>query len=318
VPILRTASVLWLISKDMKKIFTLIIFFFTLLFLSACDSKQPSLSHVLKPDCQYYSLQAAQCLDEQELLKRVEPYQVIFIGDHHSEDNLHKNIASLIASLSQHGFTIHLANEWFYPSDTKVLDAFSRKDINETEFLKQIEWEKRLKFYSYDSFKPMYEAIRDHGGRLYGINLSKVQQKKISDQNLSAMSKEERSFNESLDLEVTPHKKLVMPYLTHCHAPKKNESLQACIKRMYRVQVAWDSKMALESYKLARDLKKDEKLLVFAGAMHIKEHLGIPLRFARLSNLATLTILPTDRQTHEVNNGYGDYLLFYQEKVQEK
>jgi len=286
----------------------------TLLLFSACQNRPFAITHEIKADCEYYSMKSAQCLDEAQMLKQIEPYKVIFIGDHHPQDALHHKIASLITSLSDKGIRVHLANEWFYPEDEKVLEDFSNNTIDEKEFLKQIEWNKRLKYYKYDSFKPMYEAVKRGNGRLYGINLTKQDRKKISDQNLSAMDQNERLFNEGLDLDATPHKNFIMHFFSHCHAAKPDESLQECRKRMYRVQVAWDSKMALESYKLAQRLKHDEKLIVFAGALHIENELGIPLRFSRLSTIPTLSIIPLGSQTREISNGLGDYLLFYQQK----
>ena len=289
--------------------FTLLILF-SFLFC-ACEYKEPSLRHILKPDCQYYSLKSAQCQNIQEMIEKLVPYKVIFIGDHHPKDDLHRNIAKLITAFSQNGIKVHLANEWFYPGDTDILDAFSSMDINETEFLKQIQWEERLKFYPYNSFKPMYEAVQQNKGRLHGINLSQIKRKKISDQNLSSMSQEEREFNASLDLNISVHQDMILPYFSHCHAPKPEETQEECMQRMYRVQVAWDTKMALESYKLAAKLKKDEKLLVFAGAMHMENHLGIPLRFSRLSTLPTVSIIPVNITTKSIKNGVGDFLVFY-------
>ena len=291
-----------------------IVLLLVLLFLSACQNKPFAITHEIKADCEYYSMKSAQCLDQVQMLKQIEPYRVIFIGDHHPQDALHHKIASLITALSDKGITVHLANEWFYPEDEKVLENFSNNTIDEKEFLKQIEWDKRLKYYQYGSFRPMYEAVKRGDGRLYGINLTKQARKKISDQNLSAMDQNERVFNEGLDLDVTPHKNFIMPFFSHCHAPKPDESTQECRKRMYRIQVAWDSKMALESYKLAQRLKHDEKLIVFAGALHIENKLGIPLRFSRLSTIPTLSIIPRDSQTKEIPNGLSDYLLFYQQK----
>jgi uncharacterized iron-regulated protein len=298
----------------MQKLSAAIALLIMLLFLSGCQNRPLAITHKIKADCEYYSMKSAQCLDEVEMLKQIEPYKVIFIGDHHPQDALHKKIASLITSLSNKGIKVHLANEWFYPEDEKVLEQFCNSTIDEKEFLKQIQWDKRLKYYKYDSFKPMYEAVKRGGGKLYGINLTKRARKKISDQNLSAMDEDERTLYEGLDLDVLPHKNFIMPFFSHCHAPKPNESLQECGERMYRVQVAWDTKMALESYKLAQKLQKNEKLIVFAGAMHIENKLGIPLRFSRLSPIPTLSIIPFDSQTKKTSNGLSDYLLFYEQK----
>ena len=298
----------------MQKLSAAIALLLMLLLFSACQNRSLAITHKIKADCEYYSMKSAQCLDEEQMLKKIEPYKVIFIGDHHPQDALHDKIASLITALSDQGITVHLANEWFYPEDAKLLEQFSDNTTDEETFLKQIHWDKRLKYYKYDSFKPMYEAVKRGSGKLYGINLSKQARTKISDQNLSAMDQDERVFNESLDLDVTPHRNLIMPFFSHCHAPKPDESLQECSERMYRVQVAWDTKMALESYKLAQRLKHNEKLIVFAGAMHIQNELGIPLRFSRLSPMPTLSIIPLNAQTQETINDLGDYLLLYQEK----
>lgn len=301
----------------MKNTFVCIVLLATALFFAACSNKEIRLTHKIPKACSYYCLKSAQCLNKEELLQRLEPYQVIFIGDHHPQEDLHKKIAELITSLSAKNVKVHLANEWFYPSDERTLSAFTNNDINESQFLKDIQWEKRLTYYPYSSFKPMYEAVKKSKGKLHGINLSKKQRQKISDQNLSAMTKEDLAFNKSLDLNVSVHQQLVMPYLRHCHAPKKGESLEACAQRMYRVQVAWDSKMALESYKLAQPLKENEKLLVFAGSMHMENGLGIPLRFSRLSKLPALSIIPVDSQTKEVPHALGNFLIFYQENISE-
>jgi uncharacterized iron-regulated protein len=289
-----------------------------LLSFIACSTPQTGIKHKLNPKCDYYSLKTAQCQTTAQLVKAIEPYSVIFIGDHHDQDNLHQKVAELIRVLAQNGTKIHLANEWFYPEDEAILKKFSSNDINETEFQKKIQWKKRLRRNKYESFSPMYNAVRDTKGKLHGINISKKQRKKISDQNLSAMSKEELAFNKALDLNVYPHRELILPFLSHCHAPKKGESLKECSERMYRVQVAWDTKMAIESYKLFLNLKTDEKLLVFAGAMHIETGLGIPLRFSRLSNTPTISIVPVNLNTKYIDNDTSDFLLYYKKKDDSK
>ncbi len=289
----------------------LLLFSIFIYLLSGCTKTPEAIKHTIPSECDTYSLREASCLTQEALLKRLDPYSVIFIGDHHTQDDLHQRIASLITALSKEGITVHLANEWFTPEDAPVLDAYSAKDINETEFISQIEWNKRLRYLPYSSFKPMYEAVRSGGGRLHGINLSKRQRKAISDQNLSAMSPSEQLFNKELDLNVTAHKTLISPYIAHCHAPKADENLQECIDRMYRVQVAWDTQMAKEAVLLSTKLKPSEKLIVFAGALHMEDKLGIPLRFARHSVLPTMTIIPRPNTQTKADHGLGDILFLY-------
>ena len=297
----------------MRRFFSSLIFSSVLLSFSACHHKTNEivLKHTLPLGCDYYSLKSAQCQGLEQMPSKLEPYKVIFIGDHHTQPNLHKDVAKLIMELAKNGTKVHLANEWFYPRDEKVLNAYTTNEINETEFIEQIQWEKRLKYYPYTSFQPMYQAIKKTQGKLHGINLTKKEQKKISDQNLSAMTQDERIFNASLDLNISAHKGMVLPFLSHCHAPKTGESLQECSQRMYRVQVAWDTKMANEAYNLSLKLQQNEKLIVFAGAMHMENSLGIPLHFARLSNQPTVNITPADTADRELEHGTSDYVLLY-------
>ncbi len=155
-------------------------------------------------------------------------------------------------------------------------------------------------------------------GRLYGMNLTKENRSKISLKQVDKMTKEEKSFYDSLDLNVSAHKQLVAPYLQHCNKmPKKSE--EPCEQRMYRVQVAWDSYMANNINKLAKKVLKSskDKLLIFVGAMHVEQKVGIPLRFARQSNLPFIIISNEQISKEEVvkvNNNKADFVFIYEKE----
>jgi len=143
----------------------------------------------------------------------------------------------------------------------------------------------------------------------------------VSDNNISGMNGEQKQFYSSLDLNVTAHKQLLAPFFSHCHRTRKGEDAKACMARMYRVQVAWDSMMGQESAKLAASLQKDEKLIVFIGAMHLESKLGANLRFARQSREPFITILPYPKDVKvesivDVELGSSDMLYLYDEPLQ--
>lgn len=87
-----------------------------------------------------------------------------------------------------------------------------------------------------------------------------------------------------------------MPYLKHCNKmPQKSND--ACENRMYRLQVTWD------------------KLLVFVGAMHLEQNLGIPLRFSRINNKPFLTISnkKIDKKDKlEIDTNKADFVYIYE------
>ncbi len=284
-----------------------------LLFFSGCaDKKALFLSHDVKPCCTYYSLQRAECLDKEAFVQAFEPYRVIFVGDHHHSANAHKVLTELIDELSHKGYKIALANEWFTPQENSLLKQYVDGGL-EGNVTKELGWKKRTG-YDFNLSRPIYDAVIANQGSLYGINMSRAFKKKISDQNLSAMSEEERTFYNGLDLNVSVHKAMLSPYFNHCHSLKNGESQAACSERMYRVQVAWDTMMGQESAKLSESLTADEKLIVFVGAMHLENGLGANLRFARVSNEPFITLLPVSKkakQQEEIDAHLGRSDLLY-------
>lgn len=287
---------------------------FLILFFAGCSRPPAVPEHTLPSACAVYDMKQARCIGEAELAARLEPCRVVFVGDHHESEALHRKVAELIAVLGKRGRHVMLANEWFTPGDDRVLARYAAGTF-EGNFTAAVNWKKQAG-YPFASYAPVYDAVRAVGGELYGVNMPKSFQKLISENNVSQMNASERGFVRGLDLNLTAHRQMLSPFFSHCHSKKEGESTGGCAERMYRVQVAWDSYMAKESAKLARRLLKTPRdlLMVFAGAMHLKYGLGINARFARLSREPFVTILPVPEGTRSAEVGEADYLLFYPEK----
>lgn len=295
-------------------LFALVAFLF-----SACSSLNTKLSHDLDKKEGIYSLKKAQRVQMKELVKDLEHYSVIFIGDHHNTKKTHKFFENLLKELDKEGYNLHLANEWFTPSHDKLLEEFTSSKIDASTLKQRREWDKFSK-YKWEYLAPIYTAVKDNGGKLYGMNMSKEKRAKISLQEFDKMNKEEKTFYKSLDVDVSAHKQLVMPFLQHCKKmPQKSD--EDCEKRMYRVQVAWDTYMANNVFKIANaNIKsKKDKLLVFVGAMHVEEGLGIPLRFSRLSNLPFIRIsnqmIDEELNAVKLDNNKADFVYIYKKVI---
>ncbi len=293
----------------MKSIISLLAIL--LLLLTGCTEPDVPLEHKLPSSCTVYDMKQARCIDDRELVKRLAPYRVVFVGDHHAQRDLHQKLAKLITGLDRDGRHVSLANEWFTPKDNSLLKEYARRSFK-GDFPEAIEWKKKAG-YDFDSYNLMYNAIRKTHGGLYGINLSRESRKHISDANRSLMKREEKNFYDSLDLNVTAHRQMLSPFFSHCHSVRKGEDAASCRERMYRVQVAWDSYMAKESVALVNKVlhRRSDLLMVFAGAMHFSHGLGINTRFARLSREPFVTIKPVPTGTDTADVGEADFLLFY-------
>ena len=293
----------------MKSIISLLTIL--LLLLTGCTEPNVPLEHRLPSSCTIYDMKQARCIDDRELVKRLAPYRVVFVGDQHAQTDLHQKLAKIITGLDRAGHRVSLANEWFIPEDNSLLEQYANGSFK-GDFSQAVEWEKRVG-YDFDSYRLMYNAIRKSHGGLYGINLSRESRKRISNAEHSVMSREEKDFYDSLDLNVTAHRRMLSPFFSHCHSLRKGEDTASCSERMYRVQVAWDSYMAKESAALVNRVgyRRSDLLMVFAGAMHFSYGLGINARFARLSREPFVTIKPVPVGTDSADVGEADFLLFY-------
>ncbi|MCK4875425.1 MAG: ChaN family lipoprotein [Sulfurimonas sp.] len=290
------------------------LFLITIFFLG-CSSLRISddLYHVVDCKEKVYSIKSATCLEKYELIDSLAPYKVIFIGDTHSSKKQHVYVSNLIRDLSKRGYRIHLANEWFTPRDNAILAEYASGAIDDKSFIKKIQWNQKRSF-DFDLFSPIYHSVIDTNGELYGINLSKMEKNKISNANINAMSKKEFLFYKNLDFEVSAHQMLLSQFFNNCHKAKHGETNEQCIRRMYSVQVAWDTKMGKESAKLAKQVLKSEKdkLIVFVGAFHLSKGVGVNLRFARESKIPFVTMLSQHSDHNYVLHGEGDFIYIYE------
>lgn len=283
-----------------------------ILSLSGCAKQPEPLRHTFNCNSDFYSLKSAQCVNFDRLLDDVEHYPVIFVGDHHDSAEVHRFAGSLIWRLHKKGYRVFVANEWFTPQDNALLEEYAASRFDDANFSKKIGWKKRTS-YRLSSFLPIYHAAQKSRAGLFGINMSRSTRKKISDGNISDMSMEEANLYSSLDMNATAHKELLSRFFTHCHFRKNSETDEECLSRMYRVQVAWDTRMAAESAGLASRLLKSpkDKLIVFVGAFHLSYGLGVNMRFSRLSNLPFVTILPAEKPLESIDVGESDFLFLY-------
>jgi len=292
-----------------------ISFIFILVLFTGCVNKHNLDFDGFEKKEQIFSNKKAQVINLKQVSEQIENYDVIFVGDHHNTKKTHEFFNKVLKELISKGYKIHLANEWFSPSENKMLEAYTSNKFHSDELKKRKNWEKFSR-YDWKLSKMLYETVKNANGKLYGINILKKDRKKISLKQFDKMSKIEKEFYDSLDLNVSAHGKLVKPYLEHCNKmPSKSD--ENCVDRMYRVQVAWDTYMANEIYELSTKVLKTpkDKLIVFVGAFHIEYNLGIPLRFSRLSNIPFTSISNYQIQKEEeisIPNNLSDIVYIYE------
>jgi len=120
-PFATCCLIVLLVLYGMKNIISSLIILIVL--LTGCTKPKIPLEHRLPSSCIIYDMKQAQCIDDRELVKRLAPYCVVFVGDHHSQTDLHQKLAKLITALDKAGRHVSLANEWFTSEDNSLLEG---------------------------------------------------------------------------------------------------------------------------------------------------------------------------------------------------
>lgn len=254
-------------------------------------------------------------ISHKELLYEVKDYPVIFMGDHHNKLKTHEFFYLFLEGLVSHGYRIHLANEWFTPSNNILLQKYIDNKITAKELREKRHWDEEIST-RWTLVEKLYALVKKSKGGLYGINLTNEKRTKISLKLFENMNQDEKHFFDMLDLNNTMHKYRVMPMFRHCKYMPQVGS-EPCEERMYRVQVAWDTYMAKQSAKLTLDVLKTEKdkLIIFAGSFHVDREIGIPLRFEKLSDvdffIISNKVLRKENNSTTIKNIKADAVFVY-------
>lgn len=193
-------------------------FFIFLLFFISCSNKMeinPKFTLNNSTDNTIISLKQSKQISIDELIKEVQHYPVIFVVDHHNTIKTHKFFDKFINKLSDSNYNIHLANEWFSPHHNKLLNEFTSDDIDGFDLYEKRKWTD-FTSYSWDLVENLYKSVKNNSGNLYGINISKNNRKKISSKNIADMSITLKKIYNNLDLNVSSHQSLVMPFFDLC------------------------------------------------------------------------------------------------------
>ncbi len=106
-----------------------------------------------------------------EVLGTMNSSQVIFGGDFHAFSQAQRVHLRLLRELTQN-FSMVLAVECIQSRFQKVLDLFIQGKIQEDEFLRRVQWNKAWGF-RWENYKPLFELIRQRGGRCLALNIQK-------------------------------------------------------------------------------------------------------------------------------------------------
>ena len=181
-------------------------------------------------------------------------------------------------------FSLNVAMEFFNETQQPVLDHYLAASTTETEFLKDVGWDKNWA-YAYHFYRPLLTMTKEKGRKILAINAPNTIVRKVARSGLSSLAPNERNQLAShINLKNENHRKyLYQMFEKHPHQNLKRFDF------FYQAQCVWEDTMAENISKYLSKTK--EKLVVLTGNGHIVNKYGIPNRTLNRIKIPMVTIL---------------------------
>jgi len=281
------------------------------LFLAGCCVR-PSLPPTpaqgffegLKPG-DILETRTGQVISPEVLLEQLDEARVVYVGETHTRLEDHQIQERILKGLHDRRPSLVVALEMFPREAQPLLDRFSKGELPEEEFLRQVNWEE-IWGYPFRLYRPMVLFAREKGLPLIGLNAPREVVNKIARQGLAGLSPEERSrVADTFQYDQQGDREYVLKeYERHVKGSIKD------FESFYEAQLAWEETMAETLVQAVKGLPETTRVVVLIGNGHIWEGRGVPQNARRRLAHRSRTIipLPVDYSLRRLEPGPADYI----------
>jgi uncharacterized iron-regulated protein len=212
--------------------------------------------------------------------------RVVYVGEHHDSPEDHRAELAIVEALYARDPSMMLGLEMFDRAAQPALDAYIAGTIDEQAFLERSDYERAWGF-DYALLRPIMVWAHDHGVRVVALNVPRALTRAIAGGGLASLSPKMRAeLPEELILDHAAHRAMIMAALAG-HPGLASEQRD----RFYEAQVVWDEAMG-RAVAHALEAGNERRMVVIAGAMHVRRGLGIPRTAARRGAAPFRIVLP--------------------------
>lgn len=258
-----------------------------LLLLAACGA--PTSPAAPPPSARIVALPSGEARSFDALIDALQGAEVIYVGEQHDRVEDHRAQHAILEALHARDPSLALGLEMVAHPDQPALDAFIAQEIDEAELLSRLAWTERWGF-DFALYRDAFTFARAHGLPIVALNAPRELTRAVARRGLETLDPRLRALLPGeLDLNDAAHRALVESALRH--HPGMDEAMLA---RFYAAQVVWDETMAERTAAYLAHEDTPRRMVVLAGAMHVRSGLGIPNRAARRGAEPHAIVLPIE------------------------
>jgi len=216
---------------------------------------------------------------------------VVLLGESHDEAEHHRWQLHTIAALFSRRPDMVLGFEMFPRRVQPVLDRWSKGELNETTFLREVDWP-QIWGIAGELYLPLFQVARMHRLPMLALNVDRATNRRVAAQGLASVPSTEREGVGDPAPASSPYRdRLFEWFKKHPGAGQDARADSKPFERFVRAQLFWDRAMA-EAIAGARRDGQRPLVVGIMGSGHIEYGDGVPYQLAALGVDDVATALP--------------------------
>jgi uncharacterized iron-regulated protein len=227
---------------------------------------------------------------------------VVLLGETHDQAEHHRWQLHTIAALFSHRPDIVIGFEMFPRRVQPVLDRWSKGELNETTFLREVDWP-QIWGFAEELYLPLFHFARMHRLPMLALNIDRATNRQVAAQGLASVPSTEREgVGDPAPASSSYRDRLFEWFKKHPAASQDARVASERFERFVCAQQFWDRAMA-EAIAEARHNGLRPLVIGIMGSGHIEYGEGVPYQLAALEVDDVATALPwrsdTDYPIHD-------------------
>ncbi len=241
-------------------------------------------------------LRSGDSLTPTGLAGRLKGVRLLFVGESHTEIEIHRLQLRVIQELKRAGRRVHVGLEMYPYTDQGFLDEWNAGGLTEEAFVKKSRWYKSWG-YHWDYYREIFLFAKANGIPLHGVNTPREVVSAVRKKGFKDLTPEEAAHIPSrIDTESAEGKRLFSANFgpeDSMHGTMTPEQLEG----MYRAQCTWDATMAFNAVQaLKADPDSAAIMVVLIGSGHVVYGLGAERQAKTWFDGKTATLVPVPIQ----------------------
>lgn len=227
-----------------------------------------------------------------ELAASLDDVKVVFVGESHTDINVHRAQLQVIRELQKRGRDVLIGLEMYPYTEQAGLDLWNAGSVTEDEFVTKSQWYKNWG-YHWLYYRDIFVFAREKGLKMYGVNTPREVVSAVRKKGFQNLTPEEAArIPPKVDVDNEEHKQLFRAFFAGEESMMHTMSA-AMFDGMFAAQCTWDASMGYNAVNALKTFGGPKSVMVvLIGSGHVAYGLGIQRQAALWYDGKMASIIP--------------------------